>query len=47
MKNAGEYEHDPVAIPPVKVNPERFNTVNLQQEIAKGMEVFIHFIFIV
>ena len=38
MKNAGEYEHDPVAIPPVKVNPERFNTVNLQQEIAKGMQ---------
>ena len=38
MKNAGEYEHEPVAIPPVKVNPERFNTVNLQQEIAKGMQ---------
>lgn len=38
MKNAGEYEHDPVAIPPVKVNPERFNTVNLQQEIARGMQ---------
>lgn len=38
MKNAGEYEHEPVVIPPVKVNPERFNTVNLQQEIAKGMQ---------
>lgn len=38
MKNAGEYEHEPVAIPPVKVNPERFNTVNLQEEIAKGMQ---------
>lgn len=38
MKNAGEYEHEPVAIPPVKVNSERFNTVNLQQEIAKGMQ---------
>lgn len=38
MKNAGEYEHEPVIIPPVKVNSERFNTVNLQQEIAKGMQ---------
>ena len=38
MKNAGEYEHEPVVIPPVKVNRERFNTVNLQQEIAKGMQ---------
>lgn len=38
MKNAGEYEHEPVVIPPVKVNSERFNTVNLQQEIAKGMQ---------
>lgn len=38
MKSAGEYEHEPVVIPPVKVNSERFNTVNLQQEIAKGMQ---------
>lgn len=30
--------HDPVAIPKVEVNTERFNTVNLQAEIAKGMQ---------
>lgn len=38
MQRAGEYAHDPVAIPKVEVNAERFNTINLQQEIAKGMQ---------
>jgi tetratricopeptide (TPR) repeat protein len=38
MKRAGEYVHDPVEIPQVSVTPERFNTMNLQEEIAKGMQ---------
>lgn len=39
MQSAGEYSHAPVAIPPVSVNvAEKFNTVNLQEEIAKGMQ---------
>lgn len=38
MTRAGETVHDPVAIPKVEVNTERFNTVNLQAEIAKGMQ---------
>lgn len=38
MQRAGEYAHDPVTIPKVELNVERFNTVNLQQEIAKGMQ---------
>lgn len=38
MARAGETVHDPVAIPKVEVNTERFNTVNLQEEIAKGMQ---------
>lgn len=38
MQRAGEYAHDPVTIPKVEVNTERFNTINLQQEIAKGMQ---------
>ncbi len=38
MKKAGEYEHEAVEIPQVNINPERFNTVNLQEEIAKGMQ---------
>lgn len=38
MKKAGEYEHETVEIPQVNINPERFNTVNLQEEIAKGMQ---------
>lgn len=38
MQRAGEYAHDPVAIPKVEVNAERFNTINLQKEIAKGMQ---------
>ncbi len=41
MKRAGEYVHDPVEIPQVSLNPERFNTVNLQEEIAKGMQQII------
>jgi tetratricopeptide (TPR) repeat protein len=41
MKKAGEYAHDPVEIPQVSLNPERFNTVNLQEEIAKGMQQII------
>ena len=38
MARAGETVQDPVAIPKVEVNTERFNTVNLQAEIAKGMQ---------
>ena len=38
MARAGETVNDPVAIPKVEVNTERFNTVNLQAEIAKGMQ---------
>lgn len=38
MKKSGEYVHDPVEIPQVSLSPERFNTVNLQEEIAKGMQ---------
>lgn len=38
MARAGEIIHDPVEIPKVEVNTERFNTVNLQAEIAKGMQ---------
>ena len=41
MQRAGEYAHEPVTIPQVDVNPERFNTVNLQEEIAKGMQQII------
>lgn len=41
MQRAGEYAHEPVAIPQVNINPEKFNTVNLQQEIAKGMQQII------
>ncbi len=41
MKRAGEYVHDPVEIPQVSLSPERFNTVNLQKEIAKGMQQII------
>lgn len=37
MKRAGEYVHETVEIPKVEVN-SRFNTVNLQAEIAKGMQ---------
>lgn len=38
MARAGEYVHDPVVIPQVTLNPSRFNTTNLQKEIAKGMQ---------
>ena len=38
MERAGEYVHDTVAIPPITLNPSRFNTTNLQEEIVKGMQ---------
>lgn len=38
MARAGEYIHDAVEIPPVSVNTEKYNTVNLQEEIAKGIQ---------
>ena len=38
MVRAGEYGHDPVVIPQVTLNQSKFNTVNLQEEIAKGMQ---------
>lgn len=38
MARAGEYIHEQVAIPQVTLNPSRFNTTNLQEEIAKGMQ---------
>lgn len=38
MVNGGEIVHDDVTIPQITVNQEKFNTVNLQQEIAKGMQ---------
>lgn len=41
MQRAGEYAHEPVAIPQVSINPEKYNTINLQEEIAKGMQQII------
>ena len=41
MERAGETVHAPVMIPKVDVNTEKFNTVNLQEEIAKGMQQII------
>ena len=38
MIKAGEFAHDSVEIPQIAVNSEKFNTVNLQEEIAKGMQ---------
>lgn len=38
MERAGEYIHDPVVIPQITLNPSRFNTTNLQEEIVKGMQ---------
>ncbi len=38
MVKGGEYVHDPVEIPSVAVNVSKFNTVNLQEEIAKGIQ---------
>lgn len=41
MERAGEYIHDAVEIPEIDVNT-KFNTVNLQKEIAKGMQQIIN-----
>lgn len=38
MVKGGEIVHDDVTIPQITVNQEKFNTVNLQQEITKGMQ---------
>ena len=38
MERAGEFAREPVAIPQVTLNPSRFNTMNLQEEIVKGMQ---------
>lgn len=38
MVKGGEIVHDDVTITQITVNQEKFNTVNLQQEIAKGMQ---------
>lgn len=38
MVKGGEIVHDDVTIPQITVNQEKFNTVNLQQEIANGMQ---------
>ena len=38
MVKGGEIVHDDVTIPQITVNQEKFNTVNLQQEIAKVMQ---------
>lgn len=38
MVKGGEIVHDDVTIPQITVNQEKLNTVNLQQEIAKGMQ---------
>lgn len=41
MVKGGEIVYDDVTIPQITVNQEKFNTVNLQQEIAKGMQQII------
>lgn len=41
MEKAGEFGHESVAIPPITVNSGKYNTVNLQKEIAKGMQQII------
>lgn len=41
MVKGGEIVHDDVTIPQITVNQEKFNTVNLQHEIAKGMQQII------
>ena len=41
MVKGGEIVHDDVTITQITVNQEKFNTVNLQQEIAKGMQQII------
>lgn len=38
MVKGGEIVHDDLTIPQITVNQEKFNTVNLQHEIAKGMQ---------
>ena len=38
MERAGEYMHEAVVIPQITLNPSRFNTTNLQEEIVKGMQ---------
>ena len=38
MERAGEFVHEPVVIPQITLNPSRFNTTNLQEEIVKGMQ---------
>ena len=38
MVKGGEIVHDDVKIPQITVNQEKFNTVNLQEEIANGMK---------
>ncbi len=37
-KRGGEVSGDTVVIPDISVNTEKYNTVNLQQELAKSME---------
>ena len=41
MERAGEFAREPIAIPQVTLNPSRFNTINLQEEIVKGMQQII------
>ena len=41
MERAGECLHEQVTIPQVTINAERFNTINLQEEIVKGMQQII------
>ena len=38
MERAGEYIHEAVVIPQISLNPSRFNTANLQEEIVKGIQ---------
>lgn len=38
MEQAGEFGHGNVNIPQVKATTEKFNTMNLQAEIARGMQ---------
>ncbi len=41
MVKGGEVVREPITIPQVTINQEKFNTVNLQAEIAKGMQQII------
>lgn len=38
FQRSGEFSRGPVAIPAVEVSTERYNTVNLQEEIMRGMQ---------